>query len=300
MNTSYLLNLDTRERVELRDTLLIGRRPECNLTLDDTRVSRQHAMIRRQDDGYYWFYDLGSSNGSYINEQRVITTRRLLNGDVIRICETRFEFVGEMDGSTWPPGEPTMADIRTLPVLLLVSDIKGYSRFAHKLAPDALAQMIGSWYREYDQILHFYGATVDKFIGDAVLAYWLEVEPAARLQAVRAAHALQAACDRISAENVEVFDKLGLRLESGVGLHLGTVAHGQIEKGTFTLLGEAVNEAFQIEALTRGVGRDILLSRQFLEGWEAGMAYCADEGTHQIRDHTKRLHVYSLAMTPTR
>jgi adenylate cyclase len=193
-----------------------------------------------------------------------------------------------------------MADIRTLAVLLLVSDIKGYSRFAQKLAPDALAQMIGSWYREYDQILHFYGATVDKFIGDAVLAYWLDVAPAARLQAVRAAHALQAACDRISAENHEVFGRLGLRLESGVGLHLGTVAHGQIEKGTFTLLGEAVNEAFQIEALTRRVGRDILLSEEFLEGWDAGRAYCADEGTQEIPGHEKGLRVFSLTLTPTR
>ena len=53
-------------------------------------------MIRRQEEGEYWFYDLGSFNGSYINGERVTTVRQLENGDVIPESEVISEYLEEL------------------------------------------------------------------------------------------------------------------------------------------------------------------------------------------------------------
>ena len=298
----HLLESTTKRTIPLQDTMLFGRKKDCHIRLTDSRVSRQHAMIRRQDDGDYWFYDLGSSNGSYINDQRVITTRRLNSEDNIRICDQEYSFdSGEDSGRvsmTDDSLDASISEIRTIPVIMLVSDIKGFTKISEKLPPDVLAQTIGSWYRECDEVLGDYGATVDKFIGDAVLAYWMDTSAETRTKALSAAKALGEACERISKLQAETFSEHQLTLESGLGLHLGKVAHGQMGQGTFTMLGDAVNITFRVESLTRPLKRDVLVSEEFLAGWDDGHGLCRHEGSHIVKGRTTPLEVYSVESYP--
>ncbi len=299
----YLMDVETQRKHPLLDTMLLGRKKDCHVRLTDSRVSRQHAMIRRQDDGDYWFYDLGSSNGSYINDQRVITTRKLTTDDKIRICDHEYQFdaglvsekVAEIDD---PSLDATISEIRTIPVVMLVSDIKGFTEISEKLPPDMLAQTIGSWYRECDEVLSAYGATVDKFIGDAVLAYWMDISPETRTRALMGAQALQQACGKIAIERADTFSEHDLKLESGLGLHLGKVAHGQMGQGTFTMLGDAVNITFRLESLTRPLKKSILVSEEFLSGWDEGYQFCCHEGSHIVKGRTTPLEVYSVEHIP--
>lgn len=299
----YLMDVATKRKYSLLDTMLLGRKKDCHVRLTDSRVSRQHAMIRRQDDGDYWFYDLGSSNGSYINDQRVITTRKLNSDDKIRICDHEYEFdagviTEDVTDSDDPSLDATISEIRTIPVVMLVSDIKGFTEISEKLPPDILAQTIGSWYRECDEVLTSFGATVDKFIGDAVLAYWMDVSPETRTRALLGASALQQACERIAEERAETFSEHNLELESGIGLHLGKVAHGQMGQGTFTMLGDAVNITFRLESLTRPLKKGILVSEEFLSGWDDGYQFCCHEGSHIVKGRTTPLEVYSVGQIP--
>ena len=299
----YLKDVETQAKHPLLDTMLLGRKKDCHVRLTDSRVSRQHAMIRRQDDGEYWFYDLGSSNGSYINDQRVITTRKLASDDQIRICDHEYTFdtgvvCENIEAEDDPSLDATISEIRTIPVVMLVSDIKGFTEISEKLPPDTLAQTIGSWYRECDEVLSSYGATVDKFIGDAVLAYWMDVSPATRTRALMGARALQEACNRIATEHEEIFAEHQLELESGLGLHLGKVAHGQMGHGTFTMLGDAVNITFRLESLTRPLKKSILVSEEFLSGWDEGYQFCCHEGSHIAKGHTTPLEVYFVERVP--
>ena len=64
----------------------------------------------------------------------------------------------------------TSASIR--PVALLVCDIRGFSTMAEKISSSRLAQHLGIWFREAGNLVRKNGGTIDKFIGDAVLAYW--------------------------------------------------------------------------------------------------------------------------------
>ncbi|MFO0944384.1 MAG: GGDEF domain-containing protein [Planctomycetota bacterium] len=70
---------------------LIGRDAECDLTVDDSSVSRRHASIDPVD-GEYLLSDLSSTNGTFVNEDRV-TTRVLANGDFLRVGSHIFKFL---------------------------------------------------------------------------------------------------------------------------------------------------------------------------------------------------------------
>jgi len=71
--------------------LTLGRLPECTITFDDTNVSREHAEIRPDGDGFV-IADLGSTNGTTVNGV-AISQRRLDDGDVIALSSTTsFEF----------------------------------------------------------------------------------------------------------------------------------------------------------------------------------------------------------------
>jgi FhaA, N-terminal domain/FHA domain len=85
------LVLPTGERFTLAEHVItIGRRPESNIVLADPNVSRNHAEIRPQGDGFL-LVDLGSTNGSKINGMR-IDQRLLTDGDELTFGHTRMRF----------------------------------------------------------------------------------------------------------------------------------------------------------------------------------------------------------------
>ncbi len=70
----------------------IGRSSKCDLTIDQDSVSRHHARIARSRDGHYTVADLGSTNGTYVNDVAV-TERNLVDGDQVKIGRTIFKFM---------------------------------------------------------------------------------------------------------------------------------------------------------------------------------------------------------------
>lgn len=87
-----VLHLANGQQIVLGEyRLTLGRLPECTITFDDTNVSREHAEIRPDGDGFV-LTDLGSTNGTSINGGTV-TQRRLEDGDVVSLgATTTFEF----------------------------------------------------------------------------------------------------------------------------------------------------------------------------------------------------------------
>ncbi|MCB1206132.1 MAG: FHA domain-containing protein, partial [Verrucomicrobiae bacterium] len=139
---AFLQRSENDEILELGGVSIIGRSAECQVIIPDPRVSRRHAMIRKQDGGFFLF-DLGSFNGSYLNGSRVTAARRLGHGDVISFADHEFVF-GERGGkaaasSFEDVGGSTIALIRSTPVVLLVSDIKGFTSLSESIEADDLA-----------------------------------------------------------------------------------------------------------------------------------------------------------------
>jgi pSer/pThr/pTyr-binding forkhead associated (FHA) protein len=68
----------------------IGRAAECELRLDDTYVSQQHARIFDRNGNWY-VEDLGSTNGTFVNEQKLVAPAMLTPGDTVRVGTTKVE-----------------------------------------------------------------------------------------------------------------------------------------------------------------------------------------------------------------
>ena len=73
------------------DRMTIGRRPDCDIFLDDVTVSRDHALLVRRNDEVH-IDDLGSLNGTYVNRQR-IESLRLADGDELQIGKFKLTFL---------------------------------------------------------------------------------------------------------------------------------------------------------------------------------------------------------------
>ncbi len=291
---------DTGESYELAPVSIIGRSPECQVLVADPRVSRRHAMIRRQDGGYYLF-DLGSFNGSYLNGSRVTATRLLRNGDVISFAEHEFHFEERGDASAIHDenlGGSTIALIRSTPVILLVSDVKGFTALSELVEANELAQIIGTWYSDCEVILSAAGATVDKFIGDCVLAYWTVINETTLAAALAAAERLLDSSERISSQSPEIFGAINRRFEVGVALHSGKVAYGGMSQGEFTLVGDPVNLVFRLESLTRSLGSNVLLSGDFVRTMPSIRPHCRSHGVQQVKGRAQGVEVFSLESFP--
>ena len=87
----------------LESVVSIGRDSACQIRLADTSVSRRHAQIVRQGDGYY-VSDIESINGTKVNEDELTTPRRLRNGDLLHLGTIALRFVSASPDST--PDEP--------------------------------------------------------------------------------------------------------------------------------------------------------------------------------------------------
>jgi pSer/pThr/pTyr-binding forkhead associated (FHA) protein len=74
----------------LATNTVVGRGAECDLRLDDTFVSQEHARIFAKDGSWY-VEDLGSTNGTFVNEQRLAAPAMLTSGDRIRVGTTVLE-----------------------------------------------------------------------------------------------------------------------------------------------------------------------------------------------------------------
>lgn len=78
------------ETVPLNGTVQIGRAEACQIQVDDTYVSSFHARVYSRDEAWY-VEDLGSTNGTYLNQRRVTSPAELRAGDRLRVGKTTLE-----------------------------------------------------------------------------------------------------------------------------------------------------------------------------------------------------------------
>ena len=290
------------EVFQLEDFTLIGRSEGVTVRLGDSSISRQHATIRREGVNY-WLADLGSANGSYVNEVALTSARMLSNGDRIQFGNSVLVF---QQGEIVPSHDPslsakTMISLAGAPapksveVTLFVADLKGFTQMSAQLSADQVADLLREWYADCHTILAQYGASIDKFIGDCVFAYWHGTDADIRTRAIRAAEALRAAeVEPSSPTRILLKARHNIELDCRIGMHVGTVAMGAMGKGISTALGDAVNIAFGIEALTRVVDRPALVSAAFLDGWEQGRHSFESCGHHKVKGRSELIEVFAL------
>ena len=89
-----------KQPIDPASRVVIGRETGCKITLDHPAVSRQHAEITRQPDGSFTIRDLRSTNGTFVDGQRVVGSRPLARGSVIQIGPYRLIYDEQLQGLT--------------------------------------------------------------------------------------------------------------------------------------------------------------------------------------------------------
>lgn len=106
---------ERREIPITKDEFLIGRGPDCDLQLGVSAVSRHHCLVRVRG-GEAQLVDLGSSNGTFLNGQRVRSQAVLHNGDELTVGPFHFDVLfGSEDGIRWyaePANDPAAVTSR--------------------------------------------------------------------------------------------------------------------------------------------------------------------------------------------
>jgi adenylate cyclase len=147
-------------------------------------------------------------------------------------------------------------------VVVLFSDIRGFTSISERMDPDEIASLLNDYFSEMVEIVFHHGGTLDKFMGDALMALWgapiTRIDDADR--ATRAAIAMQQSLGRLNTR----WQRQGRpALSVGIGLNVGEVFAGNIgsqRRLEYTVIGDAVNVASRLESKTKDLATDLLIS----------------------------------------
>lgn len=143
---------------------------------------------------------------------------------------------------------------------ILFSDLRGFTALSESLSPEELTSLLNAYLTKMSAVILHNNGTIDKYIGDAIMAFWN-----APLTLVTHEHnailtALQMQ-DALNAFNTE--HKTSLKM--GIGIHTGNVVVGNVgslERLSYTALGDVVNNTARIESLTKKYGVKILTTEE--------------------------------------
>lgn len=145
---------------------------------------------------------------------------------------------------------------------ILFSDIRGFTALSERLGADGVVRFLNAYLDVMVDVLVEHGGTIDKFIGDAIMASF-GVPVSAEDDAQRAVRAAVAMVDRLEAFNAERRGAGEAEVDVGIGLHTGTVVAGTIgsrKKMEYTVIGDTVNTTSRIEQLNKQLGTRLLIS----------------------------------------
>lgn len=180
------------------------------------------------------------------------------------------ELVNEMASN--PEAINLAGEAREMTVLF--ADIRGFTTISEGLAPQQLTQLMNEFLTPMTQIIHNNRGTIDKYMGDAIMAFW----GAPLLDVHHAQHALTAALqmqDSLKQLNANFARKHLPTIQIGVGLNTGNMAVGNMGsqfRMAYTVMGDAVNLGSRLEALTKTYGVAIIVS-EFVKAQTPDMMY---------------------------
>jgi adenylate cyclase len=288
--------------VEAGNCVTIGRSPDNSLVLSDAKISRHHAEVRLVSSGQYRLSDLGSANGTLLNGRRLTAPRELQNGDIIQIgtASLRFETRGKVVASKDAGVTRTVTHMANETMVVLVSDIRSYTSMTESLPAEKFSRFIKDWFRESANIIESRQGVIDKFIGDAFLCFWpvFEAEnPVKEIKmALNTAEALIIASQRFSKKLSALFP--GHRFRIGVGISMGNALMGNVgtaENQSITIVGDSVNIAFRLEALTKQKQASVIVGANLVP-WVEHEYKFNPLGDTEVKGRSKPVTIYSLVL----
>ncbi len=139
-------------------------------------------------------------------------------------------------------------------ITVLFADIRGFTTLSEKESPEKVVGLLNKYFSAMSEIIFAYGGTLDKYIGDGLMALFgaPNASPEDSKNALKTAVAMQ---KRLTALNVELAAEGFSRVSIGIGLHTGIATIGYIgseQRSEYTAIGDSVNIASRLEQNARG------------------------------------------------
>lgn len=177
----------------------------------------------------------------------------------------------------------------------LFSDLRGFTKYSEKTDPALVGQTLNRILGAQADIILANEGVVDKFVGDAVMGFW----GAPVTDENHAYRALLAAC-QIVLKMDHMNRKLGTNFEIGLGLHSGDAVVGNFgspQRFSYTAIGDTVNTASRIEAMTKSYESKLLVSKQVInllkEGQKKEFQFKLIDVV-QPRGKSTKIHLYQV------
>lgn len=223
------------------------------------------------------------------------TVRRVIASEVGRNVLQRFLPDTVVDQAYTGDLLASMATPRTLDATIVFTDLRGFTSLSEGMSPERALGFLNEVQGTLADVVRRHGGTVDKFLGDGMLAVFGAPQPlpdhAAR--AVAATREMRTAIQAVSARQSGMAP---IRL--GVGVHTGPVVAGCVGSGTrleFTVIGDTVNTASRLESLTKEKGVDAIVSATTVAALAAeARVGLTDLGEATIRGKLNAVGVYAL------
>ena len=285
---------ETRFPLVDRTVWTVGRSRRNEILVDYEMISRKHAMIQRAGADFL-LVDLGSRNGSFVNDTRVAVPVVLKHEDKVRFGGQEFLFLNPAPGSGKEEGladdtagsESTRILISLHEITVLVVDIRDFTGLSQQLDEDRLAQTVGSWMRRGGEILQAERSWGQKYIGDAIMGVWVHSPEQPYLDTIYRAFVALSKLTEATAGLQERFHlPRAIRIGAAINTDAARVGNfGSGDSADFTALGDGVNRAFRLESASKHIGYDLVVG-------ETTFAYIQEAVPDVFDQHTVKLKGY--------
>jgi adenylate cyclase len=201
-------------------------------------------------------------------------------------------YVGSHAGELILAGATRRGSGVTVRAAIMICDLRDFTRISDNWPRDDVIDLLNGYFDAVSEPLSRRGGEILKFMGDGLLAIFPLSEPKAcanLLHAVAEAHQAMTALNESNRELGRV------PLNYGVGIHVGDVMYGNIGSGSrldFTVIGPAVNLASRLEALTKQLGRSVVMSRDFADQVK-GEFNLEAVGKHSVRGFSDPIELFA-------
>jgi len=184
-------------------------------------------------------------------------------------------------------------------VTVLFADIRNFTTLSEKHSATEIVEMLNQYFSEMVVAITSHGGTVNKFIGDAIMA----VFGAPKILTNHAESAVNAALEmqaRLSAHNFLQAAKEKPQFEIGIGLHSGSVIVGNIgseKRKEFTVIGDTVNTASRVESLTKEFRTTLIVTQNVVDRLEGKDFDIGNLGSVIVKGRSQETEIYSLKKT---
>ncbi len=183
-------------------------------------------------------------------------------------------------------------------IYVIFSDLEGFTKMSHALEPEMVAKLLNRYLELLSQVVLEHGGILDKFVGDAVVAFWGAPisRPDDAERAARAGYALWQAGEQFRQEVAAMDPDLPPIGKTRVGMHFGEAVVGNFggeNRIQYTALGDSMNTAARLEAANKALESSTMASEEFAS--RTGLDWWRPMGRVVLRGRRKPVDIFEPA-----